>query len=318
MWQSREYCETEWTNIQLDFQRVKGMQNANSLFNLFYTKYNKSILSDSLYNIYYKIKDYYLDHAGTTLYSENLIKNSMDRLSKHLFCNPHTSKATGDLIDQVRFKILKHFNTTSAKYHVVFVSGTTNALKMIGECFDFGNENGHFVYVKDNHTSVLGMREVVGTKNISHIEKDKLLSEINLKNAKGQQNVKDNSNSLLTLSAQCNYNGFKIPLTILDHVRDHGLSVAPSSNWYTCLDAASFVSTSYLDLSKWSPDFVCMSFYKMFGYPTGIGALLVRKKAESMIQKQYYGGGTVKIAMSEVNWHRKRDVFHERLALILI
>lgn len=238
----------------------------------------------------------------------------MDRLSRNLYCNPHTSKETGDLIDQVRFKILKHFNTTSSKYHVVFVSGTTSALKIVGECFDFGTENnGHFVYVKDNHTSVLGMREVVNTKYISYIEKDKLLDELNTKSTNVYQNVEDNSNSLLTLSAQCNYNGYKMPLKILEHVKEHGVaSIAPNSKWYTCLDAACFVSTNFLDLSKYNPDFVCLSFYKMFGYPTGIGALLVRKSSDLLLQKRYYGGGTVKIAMSELNWHRKRDVFQER------
>lgn len=266
-----------------------------------------------MFTLCFLIIEYYVDHAGTTLYSENLIKNSTDRLSKNLYCNPHTSKATGDLIDQVRYKILKHFNSTSSQYHVVFVSGTTTALKLVGECFDFGNENGNFVYVKDNHTSVLGMREVVRTKNISFIEKDKLLNEMNMKNINGHRTDEpDCSNSLLTLSAQCNYNGYKIPLNIINHVKENGLSIAANSKWYTCLDAASYVSTNFLDLSKWNPDFVCLSFYKMFGYPTGIGALLVRKSCEHLLQKRYYGGGTVKIAMSELNWHRKREVFHER------
>ncbi len=43
------------------------------------------------------------------------------------------------------------------------------------------------------------------------------------------------------------------------------------------LDGAAFVPTSRLDLSAWTPDFVAISFYKMFGYPTGIGALLARR-----------------------------------------
>jgi len=37
------------------------------------------------------------------------------------------------------------------------------------------------------------------------------------------------------------------------------------------LDAAAFVPTNPLDLSVVQPDFVVISFYKMFGYPTGVG-----------------------------------------------
>ena len=32
-----------------------------------------------------------------------------------------------------------------------------------------------------------------------------------------------------------------------------------------------FVPTDQLDLKEVKPDFVCVSFYKIFGYPTGIG-----------------------------------------------
>ena len=40
------------------------------------------------------------------------------------------------------------------------------------------------------------------------------------------------------------------------------------------LDAAAFAPTNRLDLAAWHPDFVPLSFYKMFGYPTGVGALI--------------------------------------------
>ena len=46
--------------------------------------------------------------------------------------------------------------------------------------------------------------------------------------------------------------------------------------WKVLLDAAAFAPTQPLDLSQFPADFVAVSFYKMFGYPTGLGALLVR------------------------------------------
>lgn len=45
--------------------------------------------------------------------------------------------------------------------------------------------------------------------------------------------------------------------------------------WKVMLDAAAFVPTQPLDLTQFPADFVSISFYKMFGYPTGLGALLV-------------------------------------------
>lgn len=42
-----------------------------------------------------------------------------------------------------------------------------------------------------------------------------------------------------------------------------------NEDWTVLLDAASFVSTSHLDLNLVYPDFVCLSFYKIFGFPTG-------------------------------------------------
>lgn len=47
--------------------------------------------------------------------------------------------------------------------------------------------------------------------------------------------------------------------------------------WKVMLDAAAFVPTQPLDLTQFPADFVSISFYKMFGYPTGLGALLVRR-----------------------------------------
>lgn len=250
------------------------------------------------------VANHYLDHAGATLYSERQMRNVYDSLSTNLYCNPHTSKSTEDLIDQVRYKILQHFNTTSNEYSVVFVSGATAALKTVAETFDFGANKGAFVYVRDAHTSVLGMRESVQTDNIRAIERTDFLRH-SVGNC-GSDGIA--SNSLCVYAAQCNFGGYKYPLELIENVQ----RCANGSNWYVCLDAASYVSTNHLDLNKYRPDFVCISFYKMFGYPTGLGGLLVSKRGESVLRKRYYGGGTVKIAMSGRNWHEKRDCFHER------
>lgn len=262
-------------------------------------------------------ENYYLDHAGATLYSEKQINDVFNNLSSNLYCNPHTSKSTEDLIDQVRFRILNFFNTTSDEYNVIFTSGATQSLKIVAETFDFrGNataedEYGSFCYLQDNHTSVLGMREVVKTSSIEVITKTKFMEHLPRDHCPEQLDSQQ-TNSLFVYPAQCNFSGFKYPMETISAIQQNGIENTIPSNWYVCVDAASFVSTNFFDLKRYNPDFVCLSFYKLFGYPTGLGALIVSRRGEKVLQKKYYGGGTVKIAMTEINWHVKRDAFHER------
>eukprot|EP00951_Prasinocladus_malaysianus_P046885 scaffold648032_cov31-Prasinocladus_malaysianus.AAC.1 len=45
--------------------------------------------------------------------------------------------------------------------------------------------------------------------------------------------------------------------------------------WFTLVDAAKACGTHPPDLSQHPADFVVLSFYKIFGYPTGAAGLLV-------------------------------------------
>jgi molybdenum cofactor sulfurtransferase len=46
----------------------------------------------------------YFDCAGSMLYGENQVRQVGEMLASNLFCNPHTSKATDNVIDAVRFR----------------------------------------------------------------------------------------------------------------------------------------------------------------------------------------------------------------------
>ncbi|XP_024947071.1 molybdenum cofactor sulfurase 3 isoform X2 [Cephus cinctus] len=272
----------------------------------------------------------YLDHAGATLYSKTQINKVVNDLNSALYGNPHSagsasSSSVHDIIERTRFRILKHFHTSTKEYDVIFTSGATASLKTVAETFNFKNngdkKSGYFVYAQDNHTSVLGMREVVkrnGATVIS-LDRDKLLKIFSEDYCVSKKNVDEaDNNSLFVYSAQCNFSGFKCPLSWIEAVENGILNktifgeYANNTRWYTFLDAASFAATNDLDLSIYKPDFVCLSFYKMFGYPTGIGALLVKNSSARVLEKVYYGGGTVEISLSSNNFHVKRQVLHER------
>jgi molybdenum cofactor sulfurtransferase len=203
---------------------------------------------------------------------------------------------------------LSHFKTDSKKYDVIFTSGATAALKLVAETFPW-EENGSFIYLTENHTSVLGMRELAAKNHAKIYSLTK--SEANKILNKKEKNLNlDNGNCLFAYPAQCNFSGVKYPLEWIEDVQN----VVLGSAGRTCvlLDAASYVATSQLDLSQVQPDFVCISFYKMFGLPTGLGALLVHKNSGDLLKKGYFGGGTVLMAMSGERKHVPRPLLHER------
>ena len=57
-----------------------------------------------------------------------------------------------------------------------------------------------------------------------------------------------------------------------------------------------------------------LSYYKIFGYPTGLGALLARKDALKVLRKRYFGGGAVAVSVADRNFFRcvLKDVFLSR------
>ncbi|MES1211272.1 MAG: aminotransferase class V-fold PLP-dependent enzyme, partial [Acidobacteriota bacterium] len=85
------------------------------------------------------------------------------------------------------------------------------------------------------------------------------------------------------------------PLTWIEKAQPQG--------WDVLLDAAAFVPTNRLDLSRWHPDYVALSFYKMFGYPTGVGALIARKPALAKLHRPWFAGGTIAVASVQADRH---------------
>nr|CAH7761655.1 unnamed protein product [Callosobruchus chinensis] len=257
----------------------------------------------------------YLDHAGATLYSEQQIQNVFLELSSNIYDNPHSmnmsGKLTEDAVDLVRFRILDHFNTNDQEFSIVFTSGATAALKTIAECFDYRG-NGALAYLQHNHTSVLGMR--CFSESCTEVKIEDAFEILSTDNTEEDSSC-SGGNGLFVYPAQCNFSGTKFPLSWIEKAKSGKLNKllkAPCNQWYVVLDCACYVSTNDLDLSLWKPDFVCVSFYKLFGYPTGLGALLVRKTSEEVLLKKYFGGGTVQMALSSQNVMVPRNRLHER------
>jgi selenocysteine lyase/cysteine desulfurase len=63
------------------------------------------------------------------------------------------------------------------------------------------------------------------------------------------------------------------------------------------------VPSNRLDLSVVKPDFVAVSWYKVFGYPTGVGCLIARREALGRLWRPWFAGGSVSVASALTDWH---------------
>lgn len=235
----------------------------------------------------------YLDYTGGMLYPESLVRRHMDLLLNGTYGNPHSSNPTSfastALCEKARADVLKFFNADPEEYLCIFTSNASGALRIVGESFPFV-DNSQYLLLMDNHNSVNGIREFAISRgatvtyartNTSLRIDDDVLEKLLEKNTEGEAIP-----SLFAYPAQSNFSGVKHSLEWVDRAQQLG--------WYVLLDAAAFVPSSPLDLSAVKPDFVSMSFYKIFGYPTGVGALLMRKRCVGMMQRPWFAGGTIK------------------------
>ncbi|KAI4888314.1 hypothetical protein NFI96_017613 [Prochilodus magdalenae] len=247
----------------------------------------------------------YLDHAGTTLFPESQIRKFCEDISRNVYGNPHShnpsSRLTHDTVESVRYRILEHFNTSPEEYSVIFTAGCTAALKLVADSFPWVSANGkcsgsQFCYLTDNHTSVVGIRGVTGPKGVEAVPVLPQEVEARARNIQGTVSTEHECSvpHLFCYPAQSNFSGRKYPLSYVRGIQSQRLYPACErrGQWFVLLDAACFVGCSPLDLKQHPADFVPISFYKMFGFPTGIGALLVRNEAAELLRKGYFGGGT--------------------------
>ncbi|XP_071942133.1 molybdenum cofactor sulfurase-like isoform X2 [Antedon mediterranea] len=276
----------------------------------------------------------YLDHAAATLYARRQLDSYMQDISNHIYGNPHSrsqsSQLTSEVVENVRERILNHFGTSSEYHSVIFTANSTGAIKLVAETFQWNrliNENrryendglnsnkGILYYLEDSHTSVVGMREYAlkHGADFNCISERAVLNSIENLPQVSEHDETELPNCLFAYPAQSNFSGRKFPLNWANNLKRNEIScfVGRCGRWCVLLDAASYVMTSKLDLSLCNADFVPMSFYKMFGFPTGIGALIISNESASFLRKTFFGGGTVQAYSSTEHFHVPKVNIHE-------
>ena len=247
----------------------------------------------------------YLDYTGGSLYAESQVRRHLEMLQENIFGNPHsvnpTSMAATRLVDGARAYVYDFFRASPEEYTVIFTPNASGALKLVGEAYPFA-PGGRYILTFDNHNSVNGIREFAQAKGAEvvylpvvppdlRINQDRL-ADFLARADPGQAN-------LFAFPAQSNFSGVQHPLELIAQAQAQG--------WDVLLDAAAFTPTNRLDLSIWKPDFVALSFYKIFGYPTGVGCLLARKEALKKLRRPWFAGGTIVLASVQGCAHRLAD-----------
>jgi len=244
----------------------------------------------------------YLDYTGAGLYGDSQLAEHLALLRSTVFGNPHslnpTSAAMTELVEQVRAAVLDFFRASPEEYEAIFTPNATGALRLVGEAYPF-RPGDRFLLTFDNHNSVNGIREFARARGAETSYVPSLAPELRVDAEllpRYLTEVAGDHHNLFAYPAQSNFSGVQHPLEWIDQAHAHG--------WDVLLDAAAFVPTNRLDLTRWHPDFVALSFYKMFGWPTGVGALIARRETLAKLERPWFSGGTIVAAFVQREWYQ--------------
>jgi molybdenum cofactor sulfurtransferase len=244
----------------------------------------------------------YLDYTGAGLYADSQLREHLELLRDNVFGNPHslnpTSAAMTELVERARAAVLDFFRASPEEYVAIFTPNATGALRLVGEAYPF-HPGDRFLLTFDNHNSVNGIREFARARGAETTYVPSVAPELRVDEGllpRYLTEVGGNHHNLFAYPAQSNFSGVQHPLAWIERAHEHG--------WDVLLDAAAFVPTNRLDLSRFKPDFVALSFYKMFGWPTGVGALLARRDALAKLERPWFSGGTIVAAFVQREWYQ--------------
>ena len=243
----------------------------------------------------------YLDYTGSALYGDSQLLAHQALLRDGLFGNPHsdseTSRASTEVIESARRMVLQFFDVDESTHDVCFVANTSAAIKLVAESYPFSPES-NLILSADNHNSVNGIREYArrAGARVRYLPVDDELRLLDAELFLCEESLR--GGGLVAFPAQSNFSGVQHPLDLVMKARALGFDVL--------LDVAAFVPSHAFSLRRCPADFVALSFYKLFGYPTGIGALVARRDALDRLRRPWFAGGTVLYASVAAEEHRFR------------
>jgi selenocysteine lyase/cysteine desulfurase len=274
----------------------------SSAFNVEYPAYASTRRLDELRATEYAHLDrdgeVYLDYTGAGVYALSQLRAARERLAARGYGNPHsenpTSIASTELVESARRAVRSFLNASPDEYAVIFTPNATGACKLVGEAYPFGRRRD-LVMTFDNHNSVNGIREYA-RRSGARRRYVPLVAPSLRADAGAVTRALGRRGGLFAFPAQSNFTGVQHPLEWIE--------LAHSLGYDVLLDAAAYLPANPLDLSVVKPDFVPISWYKVFGLPTGVGCLVARREALARLRRPWFAGGTVAAVSVVADWHQ--------------
>jgi molybdenum cofactor sulfurtransferase len=274
-----------------------GLAAAAADFSAEHPRFDHDAVADLRRTEYRRLDDgdqVYLDYTGGGLHAASQIEAHAELLRTCVLGNPHsnnpTSLATTELVEGARRTVAEFFGADPDEYLCIFTPNASGALRLVGESYRFA-PGGRFALTYDNHNSVNGIREFASRKGATVTYVPVVAPELRLDRAAMTAELAradPSAYNLLAFPAQSNYSGVRHPLDLVEEARAAG--------WDVLVDAAAFAPTNRFDAARIRPDFASFSFYKIHGFPTGIGCLLARRERLCALERPWFAGGTITVA----------------------
>ncbi len=205
----------------------------------------------------------YLDAAAAPPFHSGLFRAVADDLSNKLLSNPHSKSpsaiSTADQISSIRLRVMHELFgiQDTHNWHLVFTSGATASLKLVGESFDWAalassaKGRAGFAYLLESHTSAVGIRDLAARGGVAS------------STFTGNELIDVAEEGLVVLPLQCNANWQEVC-----RFDQTSLSLERREGTHDGRRASYLSSSQRLDLSQFAaeetPDMIAFSFYKIF------------------------------------------------------
>lgn len=222
----------------------------------------------------------YFDSAQNTLFSDSQFSSFIQNLKTHLYGNPHSespsSALSTDVSEEIRRSVLKYFGASPTDYTIIFTYSLFQSLKFVLETFPF-NSSVSFNFTDSATNDILRLR--------TYPERNG-----------AQLNSPSSTLTLIAVSLVDEFSG---------EVKDLDTLIQQPNNTHILVDASLYLQQNALNLSQYPFDAVAISFDRWLGFPQ-LGALMIKNTLIPLLQKPYFGGGSLVYALTETDFEKPR------------
>ncbi|KAI9449571.1 PLP-dependent transferase [Lactarius psammicola] len=237
----------------------------------------------------------YVDYMGGALYPTSLISVHSEFLQGAVLGNTHSESPRFVSSSQTALHsgsgLLMHIRSSKLSAALA-ATARAAVLSLSGRPFP-SSPGSAFLLPEDAHNSVHGIREFARAKGAPIVYlPSPPRGGVRVQEAYAlidEHRPSTGTPALFAYTGQSNITNSKPPLAVLAHAAMRGFT--------TLLDAAALAPTTPIDLTSTPVDAVAVSFYKMFGFPTGIGALVLAPGIGAWLREKrpWFAGGTVDV-----------------------